>query len=254
MGRRAARAWDKVILVAASGALAAKANVVPSKELWTETALGGPLVPVALLAVVAIFGALTPFEWWYTRTLSDRKTVMRRQILTSFGRMIEFGRHVEPALRAGDLALHFWKVQRTFKHPISGVLRRLSTYRMSSTPQTRTFAPTKAMGAVGLCWLRNHEVKFNAAELDGIRTEEEFDSYRDVHGGESVMNLNWSIFQSVRHRRALFVVPIRNAQNRFIGCISVDAERGFEFLDQTNLVEEMNTLSVLMSRDEFELV
>ncbi|WP_143073447.1 hypothetical protein [Actinokineospora terrae] len=240
--------------MAAGIALAGKANGVPSTQFWNSIVTAQPYVPLGLLVVVGLFGALSPFEWWQARSLPDQKTTMRRRILTSFGRMLEVGGQVEPPLRTGDLALHFWKVQRTWRHPVSGVLRRLSTYRMSSSPQTRAFAPPKGVGAVGLCWLHNREVKIDAAGLDAITTQAEFDTYRAEHGAEAVMNLDWAEFELVRHRKALFVVPIRNSQSRFIGCISLDAERGFSTLDESDVVEEMNALSMSMSRDEFDLV
>ncbi|MBM7770400.1 hypothetical protein JOD54_000604 [Actinokineospora baliensis] len=254
MGLRAAKLLDKAVLVAAGVALAGKANGVPSTQFWNAVVAAQPYLPVVLLVIAGIFGALTPFEWWHQRTLADRKTTMRRRILTSFGRMLEVGSRVEPPLRTGDLALHFWKVQRTWRHPVSGVLRRLSTYRMSSSPQTRTFAPPRGVGAVGLCWSHNREVKVDASRLDELKSENEFTAYRQAHGSESVMNLDWTTFQQVRHRKALFAVPIRNAQSRFIGCISLDAGHGFDVLERSSVVEEMNALSTTMSRDDFDLV
>jgi hypothetical protein len=119
----------------------------------------------------------------------------------------------------------------------------------------RAFAPPKGVGAVGMCWQKDREVRFDVAELsEMIGAETEFTKYVEEFGAETVMNLSWRQFEDFRHRTALFAVPIRNGRSKFIGCISVDASRGFEILDDRILIEEMSNLSLAIGQDDFQFV
>jgi hypothetical protein len=178
---------------------------------------------------------------------------MKRQILSTFGNLLEISSAIDPPLETGDLALHIWKRQRTFIHPISGVLKRTVTYRMSTQPNNRNFTPTKGVGVVGLCWQHNHEVSWDVTELVAELTDEAAHAtYVRVHGRDSVMGLSWREFELVKHRTAVFATPIPNGRGHFVGCVSVDASRGFDVLKRRRLIAEMGDLALAVGREGFE--
>jgi hypothetical protein len=251
--RTTARALDKALLLAATLCLAGNAYHVPSRAFWDALLKDRFYLLLVFLAVVGVFGALTPFESWHARSLADRNVTTRRRVMSCFGRMLEISEGVSPPLPLGDLGLHVWKRVRTLRHPVHGVLRRVATYRMATSPLNRAFTPTRGVGAVGLCWSKDHEYQFDVGPLvERLRDEETFDRYAAEHGGEAVMNLSWVEFEKVKHRTALFATPVRNGRNKFVGCISVDASRGFEVLHCRELIEEMSNLGLAIGREEFE--
>jgi hypothetical protein len=255
MKRATARAVDKIALSAATVCLAANTYGLPSQEFWLSVRHEHPYLLILLLVLVALFGALTPFETWSTRSLADRSVIMKRRILSSFGKLLEMADEVRPPLDTGDLALHIWQKRRSLRHPFTGVLIRVASYRMSTSPLNRAFSPSRGVGVVGLCWANNRETAFDVEPLvELLATEESFTRYVDQHGTEAVMNLRWSEFANFRHRTAIFASPIRNGRNRFVGCISVDASRGFPTLDRRELKEEVANLALAVGREEFECV
>lgn len=248
-----AKAADKTILLSATLFLAGKAYNVPAKSFWDSVLANRPYLLLTSLAVVGVFGTFTPFESWQRRSFVDRNVWMRRRVLSTFGKLLEISAKIVPPLETGDLALHVWRRRRTLRHPLHGVLKRVSTYRMSSFPATRKFTPTRGVGAVGLCWLRDHEVRVDVTPLALRLTDPvKFEEHVREEGPESVMNLSWDMFDAVKHRTALFVTPIRSGRNRFVGCISVDASRGYEVLDRRELLEEMSNLGMAIGREDFE--
>lgn len=250
-----ARLLDKSALLIATLGLAGKAYNVPSKPFWDALLHGRSYIPLVLLTLAGVFGALTPFESYHKRSTLDRTVTMRRRILAGFRRMLEISGKIQPQLDTGDLAMHIWRQKRTFRHPISGVLTRVSTYRMSTHPLNRKFAPKRGIGVVGLCWQFNREIHLDIAPLIAtLTTEQEFNDHVQREGAESVMNLPWKSFNEFRHRTALLATPIRNGRNRFIGCISVDASRGFDVLYCRALIEEMTELGLAIGQENFECV
>ncbi|HYS38275.1 MAG TPA: hypothetical protein VEO01_21875 [Pseudonocardiaceae bacterium] len=199
------------------------------------------------------FGALGPFEGWSNRTSADRAVAVKRHILATFGRLLEISNAVQPPLATGDLALHIWKRQRTPAHPISGVLKRIASCRMSTYPGNRPFLPMKGVGVVGLCWLGNKEISKDVTGLaDELTDQAAYDTYVAAHGLNAVMGLSWREFDNVKHRTALFATPIRNGRGRFVGCISVDASRGFDVLDKRELMEAIGNLALTIGLEDFE--
>ncbi|WP_191252629.1 hypothetical protein [Amycolatopsis oliviviridis] len=248
-----AKAADRAVLLSATLILAGKAYNVPSKAFWDGVLHDRPYLLLVTLAVAGVFGALTPFESWQGRSFVDRNVLMRRRVLSTFGKLLEMSAKIEPPLDTGDLALHVWRRRRTWRHPVHGVLKRLSTYRMSSYPATRKFAPTRGVGAVGLCWLRDREIQFDVESLaKKLDDQAKFDDHVKRNGPESVMNLSWEMFNDLKHRAALFVTPIRNSRNRFVGCISVDASHGYGALDRRELLDEMTKLGMEIRSEDFE--
>ena len=255
MKRATARATDKVTLSVATLCLAANTYGVPSQALWNSVRREHPYLLILLLLLVALFGALAPFETWSTRSLADRSVIMKRRILSSFGKLLEMAGEVRPPLDTGDLALHIWQKRRSIRHPFTGVLVRIASYRMSTSPLNRSFSPSRGVGVVGMCWASNCETAFDVAPLVAtLTTEGSFTSYVREHGTEAVMNLRWPQFRNFGHRTAIFASPIRNGRNRFVGCISVDASRGFTTLDRRELKEEVANLALAVGREEFECV
>ncbi|WP_176959775.1 hypothetical protein [Lentzea jiangxiensis] len=246
-------ALDRAALLVATVGLAGKAYNVPSKLFWDSLLQGHGYVPLVLLVAAGVFGALTPFESHQKRSVLDRNVNIRRRILAGFGQMLEISGNVQPPLETGDLAMHVWRRKRTLRHPLVGVLVRVSTYRMSTYPLNQPFTPQKGVGVVGMCWQSNKETFFDAAPLiDELTTEAQFDAHVEQHGPESVMNLSWRKFRAFNHRTALLATPIRDGRSRFIGCISVDASHGFEVLDCRAVREEMTRLGLVIGQEDFE--
>ena len=255
MTRGTAKLADRLVLLLATLCLAGNAYHVPSAGTWSSILQGRPYLLPTFLLIVGIFGAFTPFEQWHSRSVADQNVMMRRSILSTFGRALEIANDIDPPLETGDLALHVWRKRRSIRHPVSGTLKRVASYRMATSPMNRLFSPTKGGGAVGICWQKNKEITFDAAEPSAaIESAAEFEKYVTEHGKESVMNLNWQQFEDFKHRTALFAVPIRNGRGNFVGCISVDASRGFKVLNTRTLIEEMSKLSLSIGQDDFQFV
>ena len=253
MKRSTARALDRTVLLSATLCLAGKAYNVPSKPFWDVLVGNRPYLVLVFLAIAGVFGALTPFESWHARTLAHRNVLMRRTILSSFGRLLEISGEIQPPLETGDLALHVWRKRRTLRHPVHGVLKRIVTYRMSNYPVTRPFAPVKGVGVVGLCWQHDREIDFDVAPLvKELTTEEKFELFVEKNGSADVMNLAWEVFENVKHRTAVFATPIRDGHNRFVGCVSLDASHGYSVLNRWEVLDEMTRLGTYIGREDFE--
>ncbi|GAA4538382.1 hypothetical protein [Amycolatopsis samaneae] len=248
-----AKVLDRSVLLLATLGLAGNAYHVPSAGTWSAILGGRPYLLLVLLVIVGVFGAFMPFESWYRRSLLNRSVTIRRRILSSFGRVLEIGNQVDPPLDTGDLALHVWRRTRGIRHPFGGKLTRVATYRMATFPMNRSFSPAKGVGVVGMCWERDREIRFDAADAaEKIQSEEDYDRYVAEHGAEAVMHLTWRQFDHVKHRTALFAVPIRDGRNRFVGCVSVDASHGYKYLNRRELFEEMSNLGLAIGQDEFQ--
>jgi hypothetical protein len=250
-----ARTIDRSVILMATLGLAGKQYDLPSRSFWRPLAADRPYFLVVLIAVLGVFGALAPVETLSRRTRLERAVAMRRQILITFGRLLEIGDRVRPRIEISDLGLHIWQLRHTMRHPWGGELVRRATYRLGSTPQTRTFRPTKGVGVVGLCWELDREIGMNVEELARRFTgEEDFVAYRREHGTPSVMGFSWEEFQRFRHRGAVFASPVRNGRMNFIGCISFDIAHGYDELDQRRVWDELNTLCLVVGQDGFENV
>lgn len=246
---------DKLILLAATSALAARQYGWPSYPFWTRQLDDRAYVIPALIVVIGIFGALSPFRTLAERGRGDRKEAIRRQILSRLGHIIHLSRRVQPSLELGDVGLHIWRVCRPVRQLFRPRLKRVATYRLSSAPATRRFDPPKGVGVVGLCWLRNEEVGVDVAALaTALTSEPDYKAYRARHGLDALMGLSWQEFQRLKHRGAVFASPIRNGQGRFIGCVSVDASHGFPILNDRALWRELNSLCDLIGQDRLRNV
>ncbi|MBN6034961.1 hypothetical protein [Amycolatopsis sp. 195334CR] len=254
MKRSTAKLLDKAFLLLATLGLAGKAYHVPSKPFWDALLGNRPYVMLVLLGIAGVFGALTPFEAWQARAMADRNVIMRRSILSSFGKLLVISQAIEPPLETGDLALHVWRKRRTLRHPIRGVLKRLATYRMSTHPVTRRFTPVLGEGVVGLCWKYDREYAVDVGPLAAELTDRDaFDRVRE-DDPERVMNLTWEGFDRVKHRAAVLATPIRNGRSKFVGCISLDASHGYPVLYRREVLEEMTNLGIYIGREDFECI
>jgi hypothetical protein len=172
-----------------------------------------------------------------------------------YGEILKIGMQADPPVPINDLGLHVWRRRRTLRHPISGTLHRVATYRLGTTPATRPFSPPLGVGVVGLCWRDNREVGVDVEKLaNQLRDEATFNAYKLANGPDSVMGLSWREFSDIRHRGAVFASPIRDGSHRFIGCVSVDASRGYEALDNAGLWHAMNALCAVLGQDELRNV
>lgn len=253
MKLRSARAADKSVLLVATISLAGNAYGVPSAELWRSITVGRPYILITLLGVVGVFGAFTPVQALTEQRRVNRDVNIRHQILGVFGQLLKLGVRISPQLEMSDLGLHIWRRQLTLRHPIRGVLIRVATYRLGTTPVVRRFTPPWGVGVVGLCWKGNHEVGVNVEELaHNVPDQQSFKQYAAHHGGDAVMNLTWAAFNKVKHRGAVFASPIRNGRNAFIGCVSFDASRGFADLDSDELRQHMSLLCVMLGQAGIE--
>ncbi|PZG00193.1 hypothetical protein C1I93_03330 [Micromonospora endophytica] len=236
-------------MLTATCVLVAQQYAVPSASFWNDLVGGRGYLIAILVTVIAAFGALTPAQIWSERSQMARRTAVRHQILNHFGRLLAIASRVDPKPSASDLGLHVWRVTWSLRRPRRRLIR-IATYRLGSTPATRTFEPGRGVGVVGLCWKRNEEVAVDVERLAGkLTTHVDYDEYATAEGADAVMNLAWPEFARVRHRGAVFASPIRNGRGEFIGCVSVDASSGFATLANDELWHELNSLCMLLGDD-----
>ncbi|WP_329382653.1 hypothetical protein [Streptomyces sp. NBC_01716] len=250
-----AKIADRSILLGATLGLAARQYDVPNKPFWSETAQERPYILLALICTVGLFGAFTPFQEHANRQRAERRSVVRQQVLQHFGKLLVIAGTARPPVETADLGLHIWLIRRSLRHPWRGYLRRVATYRLGSTPTTRSFAPIRGVGVVGLCWKRNGEVSYDVQKMAGqLTNQQEFETRRDTAGPDAVMGFSWAGFQRVSHRGAVFASPIRNRNGDFIGCISVDARHGHDAMNVDGFWHEVNSLCSRLDHEDFEVI
>jgi hypothetical protein len=250
-----ARTIDRGVLLATTLCLAGNQYDFPSKAFWQTITASRPYFVIVLIGLVSAFGAFPPFESLSQRIRVEQRVAVRQQILTTFGQLIEVARTIRPPCEISDLGLHFWRKQRTLRHPWQGELERVATYRLGSTPMTRALRPTRGLGVVGLCWERDREVGMNVEGLARlVSSEQEFNDHRQQNGAQSVMGFSWEQFQRFRHRGAVFASPVRNGRAEFVGCISFDAARGYDELNCHRVWHELNSLCIVVGQDGFQNV
>ncbi|MGH3917551.1 MAG: hypothetical protein ACREYC_05605 [Gammaproteobacteria bacterium] len=243
---------DKTFVLVGTLCLAGNQYKVPSVEFWQSIMQDRGYLVIVFLGIVGVFGAFAPFSTWTALKQADRSVTAQTQMLSNFGKLIELGQKLNPALKMSDLGLHVWRVRRSLKRPIKGSLVRVSTYRLGVTPGLRAFRPAIGEGVVGLCWKFDREYSVDVEMLsNSVDNEIRFYEYREANGPDSVMNLSWRQFEEVRHRGAVFASPVRNGRNKFIGCVSVDASRGFTSLDTDELWSELNSVCLRIRQAGF---
>lgn len=255
MKMSAARAIDRLVVLAATVTLAGKQYGFPSEELWKDVEREYSYVLLTLILIAGFFGVATPSESWSQRLRVERRLVMRRHVLTAFGQLIEVCSAVTPAIAVSDLGLHVWHRKRNYRHPLHGELTRVATYRLGASPATRRIHPTPGVGVVGLCWKHDQEVSVDVAALTrDLVDEDTFASFRTREGADAVMGFSWEEFQRYRHRGAVFATPIRNGRSRFVGCVSFDVSHGYDSLNVQRIWHILNSLSFVVGEDGFENV
>ena len=244
-----ARALDRTAVLIFTVTLSAITYRFPSASFWEGVLRDNSYAIPTLLAATGLFAVFTPVETLTARSRALRSVTTRQQIHTALGRLLELGRAVDPPLDISDLGLHVWARRRSLRHPVSGVLVRVATYRVGTNPMNRPFSPTKGVGVVGLCWKLNQEIGVDVERLAGqLPSRYEFQQYVDRHGTEPVMNFTWEQFYRFKHRGAVFAFPIRNARSRFVGCLSLDASHGFTELDKPELKAQMGRLTIVIGQ------
>lgn len=245
-----AKLVDRSALLLATLLLVSRQYSFPSAQFWTRSWIGNDVAVIGLLLAIATFGALTPVEAWAERSQVAHRIALRQQILNHFGRLLAVAGRANPAIPPTDLGLHVWRIRRSWTSRPFRRLSRIATYRLGTTPATRSFEPAKGVGVVGLCWKRNEEVAVNVAALaDELQTSDQYQAYKVSHGPDAVMGLPWTDFQRIRHRGAVFASPIRNGRSDFVGCVSVDASRAFDSLAGEELWHEINSLCLILGHD-----
>ncbi|MFI0410443.1 hypothetical protein [Actinomadura sp. 3N508] len=251
----AARAIDRLIVLAATVTLAGRQYGFPSDELWRDVEIEYSYAMVALILVAGFFGVVAPSESWSQRLHVERRLAMRRHVLTAFGQLVEVCAAVTPTIAVSDPGLHIWQRKRNYRHPLRGELTRVATYRLGASPATRRIRPTLGVGVVGLCWKLDQEVSVDVASLArDLVDEDAFTSFRAQNGIDAVMGFSWEEFQRYRHRGAVFATPIRNGRSRFVGCVSFDVSHGHDALDVQRIWHILNSLSFVVGEDGFENV
>ncbi|MFE3196083.1 hypothetical protein ACFXHA_44280 [Nocardia sp. NPDC059240] len=252
MKSRTATALDKSIATATLAALAARSQNFPDQRLWEHLNTHAPWLVPTLLVVTAIF-TLGPFAARTQQGLVDRRTQVIQEMLIQFGRIIHESDRVDDKFQLEDLGLHVWQVRRTWRHPGEARLRRVATYRLGGKGVLRKFEPRRGQGVVGLCWQHNAEEAFDVEQLSArVDTEAAFEALRATAGDAAVMGLTWEEFKNVRHRGAVFASPIRDRNNNFRGCMSLDAKSGYSALASSDVPELLNELALRMQSHEFE--
>ena len=250
-----AKVADRFVLLCASVCMVAKQYTYPDKEFWTKAVGNKPYVVVILVIVIGVFGATTPLQSLTSRGSGERRTALRQQILTHYGRMVTLAVQANPGAEISDLGLHIWKIQRPLNRLFRSRLVRLATYRLGSTPQTRAFSPMRGVGVVGLCWKRNEEVAVNVEELNrSLVGPREFDQYKASMGTDAVMGFTWEEFKRVSHRGAVFASPVRDKSGKFAGCVSVDLSSRFDEMNVGSFWHELNALCLELGRDGYQYV
>jgi hypothetical protein len=250
-----ARTIDKGMLLATTLCLAGNQYDLPSKTFWETITNDRPYFMIVLIGLVSVLGGFPPFESLSQRIRIERQVAVRQQILTTFGQLLDIGRAIRPVAEVSDFGLHIWRKQRSLRHPWHGELDRVATYRLGSTPMNRAIRPIRGLGVVGLCWQQDREVGVNVEALAAkLSSEQEFNDYRRRNGAPSVMGFSWQEFQRFSHRGAVFASPVRNGRSAFVGCISFDAERGYDELNCHRMWHELNSLCIVLGQDGFQYV
>ncbi|MFJ1458103.1 hypothetical protein [Nocardia sp. N2S4-5] len=244
--------WDKGLATAALAVLGAKSQGFPNDRLWANVADDVPLLVPALLIVAAVF-TLGPFAAGAQRSLVNRRTQLERQVFIQFGKMIREAGRVIDGFQFEDLGLHAWQVKRTGWLTGQKRLIRVATYRLGGNVVLRKFEPKRGQGVVGMCWERNAEADFDVEGLvRKVSSESAFQTVRAAEGGPAVMNLSWQQFRDIRHRGAVFASPIRDDNDNFRGCLSLDAKNGYAALAGSAVPELLNELASRMQPHGFD--
>jgi hypothetical protein len=251
LGQRA----DKIITLAAVVMLAAIANRYPTKSFAEDIVDHHGWVILLLLSTSGVFTALGPAETLAARSAVKERIAYQYQILGALGRMLDVTKTITPSLDTADFGLHLWRRRRSLRHPVSGRLERIVTYRLGGSPVTRDFRPAKGVGVVGLCWRDNRPVDVDVEALNvGLEDEAAFEHYKSTRGPDAVMGMTWKQFQNVAHRGAVFASPVRDGRGRFIGCVSADARHGYRPLAENGLRRELDSLASSFTRSTFHIV
>ncbi|MGW0252684.1 hypothetical protein ACWDYH_39280 [Nocardia goodfellowii] len=252
MRAKAAAVWDKSIATAALAVLAARNQEFPNQRLWDDFTDRVPVLVPTLLIVVAVF-TLGPFATRAQRSLLSQRTQLEREVLVQFGRMIREADRVIDGFQFEDLGLHAWQVKRPWWLVGGKRLHRVATYRLGGNVVLRKFEPRRGQGVVGMCWKLNAETAFNVEALAStVQSEGAFNAVRATDGDAAVMGLSWSEFQQIRHRGAVFASPIRDNNNNFRGCMSVDAKSGYAKLAESAVPDLLNELAHRMQAHGFD--
>ncbi|WP_147268691.1 hypothetical protein [Sphaerisporangium album] len=244
---------DKGTVLLGTLCLGARQYNIPSALFWEQVVAEAGYAVFLLILVIGVFGVFSPWESLTENSRLNGRVGMQRQILSTFGQLLDMGRRIKPAINITDPSLHIWRRKRTLRHPLSGELLRVATYRLGATPATRSFHPTRGIGVIGLCWKYDKEIGVDVAELSQNLTDSSrFADYQSHHGVDAVMGLSWDEFCRINHRGAVFATPVRDGRSKFVGCVSFDVAHGYTQLNGHHLWHELNRLSNIIGHEGFQ--
>ena len=222
-------------------------------------------LPLSMTTAAAFFGAFQPVSSIRDQKQKPVRYVWDRNLLYTLGELIERCQQIaeeskiqaspaNPALvfDFGDLGLHVWKVawHRRSEWPFYGrELERVKTVRLGSLPALRQISFYKGKGVVGRCWRLNDEVIVdNDSRYSHVQSEADWlalnPSDRD--------GFSYQEFVRVRDRGAILASPVRDHQQRFIGCVSVDVKTGAPFIRDTLIRGKIQQLCTGLGGSYFE--
>lgn len=264
MKSRTASWLDKSLAAAPLVVLGARNADFPDKALWTSANDHLPWLVPALLVMSVIF-TLGPFAASAQQGLIERRNHVQRRVLIRLGEMIRAvnvkaaalqndaeGRPLSVnAFRLEDLGLHIWQMKRRWWQ-VKPRLQRIATYRLGGGPSLTDFQPGKGKGVVGICWRENQpfacDVRSIAGritaetDLQNIPEKQVFEKMREADP-DSVMGFDWEEFKRYRHRGSVFAAPIQGNGEKFLGCLSFDAEEDHFLLEDAGVGKELVKLA-----------
>lgn len=90
---------DKTFVLVGTLCLAGNQYKVPSVEFWQSIMQDRGYLVIAFLGIVGVFGVFAPFSSWAALQQVDRSVIAQTQMLSSFGKLIELGQKLNPALK-----------------------------------------------------------------------------------------------------------------------------------------------------------
>jgi hypothetical protein len=222
-------------------------------------------LPLAMTTVAAFFGAFQPVSTVRERRQKPTRNVWDRHLLYTLGELIERcqqiadksrtgGSSTKPALtfELGDLGLHVWKVTWHLRSewPFFGrELERVRTVRLGALPALRQISFYKGKGVVGNCWRMNDEVIVdNETRYNNVQSETDWLALDPIERD----GFSYQEFVRVRDRGVILASPVRNDQQRFIGCVSLDVKTGAAFVHDKVVRAKIQQLCIGLGGSYFE--
>ena len=146
-------------------------------------------------------------------------------------------------LNIDDFGLHVYRIKRTFRHPISGILHKVGRQNLSSRLATESIEYTKGKGVVGQCWKEKESFTVDCLEeYSHITTKDEWNSLKK----KERRGLTWAEYERSKHCGVIHAIPILRGK-RLQGCVSADLRFGKYFFKDGTVSHEIGHLVRAMS-------